>query len=205
MSRVRPFLLILLSVFAVSAAYAASASAHTIIIEGKEIAKGEHIAAEGVSKGSRLYADEYTTECKKSSSVDEFEAEGKAKGEVTSSECKILQDSGCKFEEPIHAKIKTELVVFKEKLASKMTPQTGEVLSKTTLSGCNHSDIDGKWNVEGSQINELPEAETEKVEHEYVTTPAGSSLWVTGAEEFRAEAEGSGITKLVSKKKWSMK
>jgi hypothetical protein len=196
--RVRPFLLALLSVSALSAAYAASASGHAIIIEGKEIAKGEVVAAEGSSIGTTFFEVQgYTSQCKKSTSVDEFQAEGKSKSTITSSECK--SSTGCTIKEPIVSHAKTELVIFKEKLGVKASPES-TYFTTATLSGCRFA---GEWKLYGSQTNELPEAGVEKVEHETVITRAGSSLKVTGPEgTFAGHMEGRATAKLHSGKKW---
>jgi hypothetical protein len=204
--RARPFLLILLSVFVVSAAYAASASAHAFIIEGKEIAKGEHIAAEGKAGPSILRTSEATGECKKSSSVTELEAEGKGKSTNSTTECRIIGEPECKISEPIKESIREELVIFKEKLAMKVLPASGEIFTTVTVSGCERSEFNGKWSIAGSQISEMPEAEIEKVEHEFLNKPSGSSLHVRGgSSELSATLEGKGTSKLTSGKKWSAK
>lgn len=128
------------------------------------------------------------------------------KSTVTSSECKVLGDAGCKIVEPIHATVKSTLVIFKEKLAAEVTPATGKTLAKSSASGCDRSELDGEWALRGSQINELPEVEVEKVEHESVSKPSGSDLTLSGEEgSFEAVAEGTSTTKLASKKKWSAK
>lgn len=204
MSRARHVLLAVLSAFAVCAVAAVTASAHAFIIEGKEIAVGEHVAAEGTSVGPTYFkAEGYTTECKKSTSVAEFEFGGKSKSTITTKECKNLQDAGCKIKEPIISTTKTEMVIYKEKLAVKSLPATGEVFSTSTVTGCNHSELDGEWQLSGSQISELPEAGVEKVTHESVTKPAGSSLIVSGRPgSFVGFLEGKGTTKLTSGKTW---
>jgi hypothetical protein len=200
--RVRPFFLALLSVSVLSAAYAASASGHAIVIEGKEIAKGEVVAAEGSSIGTTYFeAEGYVSQCKKSTSVDQFEAEGKSKSTITSSECQ--SSTGCTIKEPVVSNAKTELVIFKEKLGVKATPASGEYFTTATLTGCRFA---GEWKLKGSQTNELPEAEVEKVEHETVITPSGSSLKVSGPEgTFAGRLEGRATSKLKSGKKWHAK
>jgi len=204
MARVRPFLLTLLFAFVVSVAYAASASAHAFIIEGKAIVKGEVVAAEGTSVGSSFMESEgFRTECKKSTSVDEFEFEGKSKSTISTKECKVLNDAGCKIVEPIVSHAKTELVIFKEKLAIKSTPASGEAFDTSSVSGCNHSELNGSWSLKGSQTSELPEAEVEAVEHKVVSKPSGSSLKESGRPgTFAAFLEAEGKTKLHSGKKW---
>lgn len=206
MSNARYVLSMMLAVFLLCAA-AGSASAHSFIIEGKAIAAGEHVAAAGASIGATYFeAEGYTTECKKSTSVDEFEAGGLSKATVTTKECKVLQDSGCKVEEPIVSTTKTEIVVYKEKLAAKTTPASGESFNTSFVSGCHETELDGKWTLRGSQISELPEAEVEKVEHESVTLPSGSSLKLSGSPgTFAGFMEGRSTTKLTSGKKWSTK
>jgi hypothetical protein len=198
MSKARPFLLVLLSVFAVSAAYAASASAHAIIIEGKEIAKGEVVAAEGSSIGATSFEVEgEVSHCNKSTSVDEFEHEGVGKSTITSTGCSST--TGCTISEPIISKAKMELVIFKEKLGVKVKP-VSTYFTTATLSGCR---FEGEWKLYGSQTNELPEVEVEKVEHETVITPAGSAMKVTGPEgTFAGFLKGKSTTKLKSGKKW---
>jgi hypothetical protein len=198
MSKARSLLLVMLSAFAVSAAYAASASAHAIIIEGKEIAKGEVVAAEGSSIGATYFETEgYVSHCSKSTSVDEFEHEGVGKSTITSSECS--SSTGCAIKEPIVSKAKVELVIFKEKLGVKVTPES-EYFTTATLSGCRFA---GEWKIYGSQTNEMPEAGVEKVEHETVITPSGSAIKVRGPEgTFAGYLEGKSTTKLKSGKKW---
>jgi hypothetical protein len=197
----------MLSVCTVCALIVASASAHSFIIEGKEIAAGEHIAAEGEAIGTSTFeARGFITECKKSTSVAEFEAGGKGKSTLTTKECKVRQDAGCKVEEPIVTKTKTELVIFNEKLAVKLLPASGEIFNTNTVRGCNRSELNGEWTLTGSQISELPEAEVEKVEHESVTKPSGSSLKISGRPgTFAGFVEGKSKTKLTSGKKWHVK
>jgi hypothetical protein len=202
MSRARRVVFALMSVCALCGAVSAAASAHKFVIEGKEIAKGEVISGESVATSSSLETQFGVTKCKKSSSKDEFEAEGKSKATVTTSECSFTEKS-CKFAEPIEYKVKEELVIFKEKLAVKVMPASGETFTTTHITGCTAS---GEWSLRGSQITELPEAEVEKVEHEYVIAPSGSSLSVAeGRESVEAFATGKGSTKLTSGKKWSSK
>jgi hypothetical protein len=198
MSKARSILFILLAVFAVSAAYAASAAAHEIIIEGKSIRKGEVVAAEGSSIGPTSFEVEgEISSCNKSTSVDEFEHGGVSRSTTTSTEC--TSTTGCTISEPVVSKANVELVIFKEKLGVKVTPES-EYFTSVTLAGCGHA---GEWKVYGSQVNELPEAEGEKVSHETVETPAGSSLKVTGPEgPFAGYLEGRTTTKLTSGKTW---
>jgi|GEM_PF-6095542 hypothetical protein len=201
--RARPFLLTLLSVFVVFAACVASASAHSFIIEGKEIAKGETVTAEGTAGPSILRGEEVEGECKKSTSVAELEAEGKSKSTSTTTECRIIGDAPCKITEPIKESTKDELVISNEKLAMKVLPASGEVFTTVTVKGCNQSELNGEWKMEGSQISELPEANVEKVEHEFVDKPSGSSLKaVKSGESHRITVESKGKTKLTSGKKW---
>jgi hypothetical protein len=198
--------LALLSIVVTCAVAASSASAHAFFIEGKEVVKGEHIAATGSVKSGVVRAEGFTVECKKNAPKVELEGEGLTKSEDSSSECHVLQDAACKIAEPIKAVLKSELVISEGKLAARVTPETGTTFASSTASGCNHSELDGEWSLKGSQINQLPEAEVEKEAHEYVTRPSGSSLTLSGRfGSFEAEAEGSGTTTLVSKKKWSAK
>jgi hypothetical protein len=204
MSRARHVLLALLSIAVMYTVAATTASAHSFFVEGKEVVKGEHIAAVGSVKSGLVRAEGFTVECKKNEPKVELEGEGLTKSENSSSECHVLQDAACKIAEPIKSVLKSKLIIFKEKIAAEVTPETGTTFASSTASGCNHSELDGEWSLKGSQINELPEAEVEKESHEYVTKPSGSSLTLRGEPgSFEAVAEGSGTTTLVSKKKWS--
>jgi hypothetical protein len=206
MPTARHVLLALLSIAAVYMVTATSASAHAFLVEGKEVVKGEHIAAVGSVKSGVVRAEGFTVECKKNEPKVELEGEGLTKSEDSSSECHVLQDAACKIAEPIKSILKSKLVIFGGKIAAEVTPETGTTFASSTASGCNHSELDGGWSLKGSQINELPEAEVEKETHEYVTKPSGSELTLTGGPgTFEAVAEGSGTTTLVSKKKWSAK
>lgn len=206
MPKAKVVLLSLLVVFGIYAIASASASAHTFIIEGKEVGTKEKIAAEGTSGTSTMVSTigstKVTTVCKAGSSTVELEEGGKAKGRTKTSECSIIgHESACHVREPIEDAFKEELVIFKEKLAVKEVPVEGEVFTDTEITGATCS-LKGSYAVTGSQISELPGVEAEAVEHEIVNTPAGSALRI-GSNPMTLE--NTGHSKLASGKKWSAK
>jgi hypothetical protein len=201
MSRTRAISVGLLCAVAGCAIMVPSASAHSYIIEGNEIAPGKIVGTEAWSVApSRLTVEnQVTSECESAKALGSIEEGGKSSAYVLPSNCKVLNDPTCKIE-PVGYRTKGELVVYKEHLAVKTRPFEGNVYVTQKLEGCTGElrEDNGRWELLGTQYLEMVEPGVEKTVHEFVARPTESFLKVrrVGGSTYSAVGEARGATRL---------
>lgn len=199
----RSALVALVAAFAMSAVATASASAHEFIVEGKAVAAGEQVAAEGTGGVVKVEKQEsnktVTIECKSSRSKNHLEKEGKSYGGVTFEKCAIVGLSGCQVPN-WELKYSEQLVLFEALLADEFKSEAGqEKLGDLEIETCA---LKGTYAVTGVLTCSLPGIGVEGVEHEVACEPKGSSLKIGGAS---ASITSSEKVRLESGKRWSAK
>ncbi len=187
MSRVKIVLLSLLTVFAVSAAASATASAgttHIYKIEGTPLATTEGIEGDSLTGGleTKIAKTNIVLICQEDIVTGKIEKEGKSAAEIKFKNCYLVEKNkegkktfltACSLAEPVKAEATDELTEHsldtftgsgaKEKFAELEIKGEGCVLN-------------GKYEVTGSQVCAIPESEFEKAVHVLICTPAGSKL-----------------------------
>jgi len=202
-SMFRSVLVALMAVLALGAVAAASASAHEFIVEGKTVAAGEQVAAEGtggvVKIEKQVSGKTVTVECKNSRSKNHLEKEGKTNGEVTFEKCAVVGLSGCRVPN-WKLRFSDQLVLFEAALADEFKPEPGQTeLGVMEIEVCA---LKGTYAVTGTFTCALPGVGVERVEHEMICEPKGSSLKIGGDS---ASIAGSEKIHLESGKQWSAK
>lgn len=179
-------MLSLLTVFAVSAAASATASAsatHVFKVEGSEF------TTEGVVEGDSLTGGLETKIAKLNTVLvcqeDIFEGEIKTKGESTAKikfkNCYLIENKKGKREflvkcfvtEPVKAEATDELTEHSIDLFKGIGKE--EEFAEVEITGTECT-LAGKYKVTGSQACTIPESEFEKAVHSLICTPAGSKL-----------------------------
>ncbi len=205
MGRIRLIILSTLAVTAVSAAMAAAASAanHEYFIEGTAITASETVS--GSSGTSKLVAPSLLTiECTADTFTGTIEPKGLSTATVKFTGCSVVGASTCKVKEPIEFTVNDKLTVFKFEPGDIFEPAAGKAFVTITITGC--ATLEGTYTAEGKQQCELPAAETNQLEHEFVCKPEGSELHLkTKPAEFTSKEEKVKLTGTNAGKKWSAK
>ncbi len=202
MSKIKLVLLSALAVFAVAGVASATASAHEFKIEKKGIVADESIS--GSSKTSvlesKISGKAFKLKCTSDTFTGTIKAGGKDTGTVTFKGCTVDEPAeGCLVEGgEIKAKVNSELIGAAKPVKELFTPEVGETFATFTLTTCA---LKGKYEVKGSQECDLPEGETEKVEHSIDCKKAGSKLKLGKEAASYESLEEKVVTK--SKLNWS--
>jgi hypothetical protein len=202
-SMFRSVLVTLVAVFALGAVAAASASAHEFIVEGKAVAGGEKVAAEGEGGTTTIEWTEGTTkikvECASSKVFDTLEGGGASEGEVALSSCSLAGSTLCKVPNLLYS-TRDQLSGSAGSLVDDFKP-AGErsqfFVLEFTGSLCS---IKGGYTIEGAYACGLPEVGKEAAEHEIACKPEGSELTFAGKPVRLTSVVKVGLK---SGKKWS--
>lgn len=193
---------VLLSVLALGAATAASASASEYLVEGKQVT--ETTNTEGTSGSSLLVgkvgAAEVKIECAKDTFTGTVEAAGKSTATLLLKECTAAKPANCKVPATIEGKLKDKLIGSTTPEDEFEATKAEGTISEIVVSGTECA-ITGTYALKGAQTCELTKVEEEVAEREVICKKTGSKLKL-GLEA--ASFSSTEKAKLVSGKKWSV-
>jgi hypothetical protein len=188
MSKTKVILLGLLAAFAVCAisSTTASAATHEFKVEGKEIT--EKIPYDQVTRNLRIFFTQghklYYQYCPEDTARGNFIPPNKDEEEIVAFNCQVFDlENGKKvFQPQCVVKEKKEILFAKtEQIAhgidqfkgSETEEKFGEITFEKGTEACA---IEGTYKLKGEILCAMPEAEFEKVLHEFICTPAGSNI-----------------------------
>ncbi len=212
MTRAKVAMLGLLAVFALSASASAVASAATHIyrVEGTELKENLKVEGSGPAGGLETTVAKLhiVLDCQEDVIAGEIKnnkGKGESIGKIEFRNCDFYKSekgrkvplTACGVAEGLKAEATDELTEHGQDLFRGVGPNEKFAEFEITGESCA---IDGRFEVIGSQLCTIPEAEFEKVVHGLICTPPGSKL-LFGKEA--AQLFGEGQVKLENKKSFS--
>jgi hypothetical protein len=203
MKRISAIGLALAAVFALVAVAAASASAATWKIEGKEFTGEEKISSTGGPFTLTVPKLGVAIKCEKEANTGKIFSKNKDESTIEFTKCAVEKAANCTVKEPIKSEVNTELIEVGGVVYDKFTPKK-EPFTTITLegSGCV---LKGSYEVKGTEAGQVgaEAVESTLTFSEAISKAAGTVLTFGADEAFLAGTSSQKLTGKEKGKKWN--